>query len=207
MRFMSMTTHNQNLTKAVICNLDGVLCDDSNRKHFVDARDYITKTHQGKDLFDHNAINWGWKPDYKSYFNAMSYDKVNFWCHDLIDRIDRVILFVTGRPEKYRNITEDWLRENSTFLPTVDHLFMRPNFIPRKVLCTCKESDGFICDNCDKFEIEDHRPSDIVKKEIYESEIKGKYEVLFCLEDNMECAKMYSKLGLEVLFCGDLEGK
>ena len=38
-----------------------------------------------------------------------------------------------------------------------------------------------------------------VKREIYEREIKDKYDVLFVLEDHEKCARMYKELGLTVL--------
>jgi hypothetical protein len=45
----------------------------------------------------------------------------------------------------------------------------------------------------------DYRKGDIVKKELYETHIKGKYNVDFVLDDSIKIVKMYRELGLTVL--------
>lgn len=45
-------------------------------------------------------------------------------------------------------------------------------------------------------EEKDHRPDNIVKKEIYKNNIEGVYNVLFVLEDRKKVIDMYREMGL-----------
>lgn len=42
----------------------------------------------------------------------------------------------------------------------------------------------------------DERRDDVVKKEIYERDIAGKYNVLFCMDDRQRCVDLWRSLGL-----------
>lgn len=84
------------------------------------------------------------------------------------------ILLVSGRDEVCRTNTELWLEANDI---EYDALFMRP------------EGNN-----------EDDR---IIKRRIYEEEIKDKYEVLLVLDDRPKVIRMWRELGLKVLDCGD----
>lgn len=92
--------------QAIICDLDGTLCDLEHRRHFV--RD--------------GQKNW------PAFFSAMEDDKCNEWCKDIIERYQwghnghRIIL-CSGRPEDYRTPTESWLTKHE--IP-YDKLLMRP---------------------------------------------------------------------------------
>lgn len=77
------------------------------------------------------------------------------------------IICVTGRTEKYRDKTEKWLIDND--LPC-SCLFMRP--------------DG------------DHRPDYVLKREIYEKQIKDDCVVLGVFEDRTQVVEMWRNLGL-----------
>ena len=79
------------------------------------------------------------------------------------------ILFITGRPEYTREQTRQWL------LNVVDY-----NTDPRIKM----RKDG------------DHRPDYVAKREIYEQEIKDKYDVVGVFEDRDSCVKMWRELGL-----------
>jgi hypothetical protein len=80
------------------------------------------------------------------------------------------IILVSGRMEKNREVTETWLIKN-----LIHHtaLFMRPT--------------------------DDIRNDTIVKQEIYEREIKGKYNVLFVLDDRDRVVRMWRDQGLKCL--------
>lgn len=79
------------------------------------------------------------------------------------------ILFVTGRPEFTRDRTQKWL---DTFLWLDSYwLYMRP-------------------DN-------NRRPDYQVKREIYETQIKDKYDVIGVFEDRDQCVQMWRELGLQ----------
>lgn len=85
-----------------------------------------------------------------------------------------LLILVSGRKDKYRDQTEKWLRSNNIMF---NFLYMRKT-LPEG------EKD----------------PRDvIVKKEIYETKIKGKYNVLFVLDDRNQVVDMWRSLGLTCL--------
>lgn len=78
--------------KAVICDLDGTLCDIRHRRHFVQG--------EGKK-------NWA------AFFKGIPDDKVNQWCADILQGLylqDYRIVYCSGRGEEDRQMTEDWLK-------------------------------------------------------------------------------------------------
>lgn len=83
--------------------------------------------------------------------------------------LDFSILITTGRQEKDRAMTERWLEDNGV---PYDKMFMRAT--------------------------SDQRQDAIVKQEIYETEIEGKYNVLFVLDDRNQVVEMWRRLGLQV---------
>jgi predicted kinase len=90
------------------------------------------------------------------------------------------ILFVTARSEIYREKTHDWLIKHVELVHTNNiNLFMRPD--------------------CDK------RHATIIKKELYEQHIKGKYNVKYTLDDNPAICRMWRRLGLKTLQLNDVE--
>jgi predicted kinase len=93
---------------AIVCDLDGTLCDISARLHHV--RD-------GKR-------NW------KAFFEEIPTDTVNKWCADLLKHlsIDYPIVFCSGRSQEYEKTTVEWLNRGNVPLPGGhgSWLFMRP---------------------------------------------------------------------------------
>lgn len=86
---------------------------------------------------------------------------------------NKIHLFLcTGRKEATREATVHWLETNGI---QYDSLFMREGDDPAK--------------------------DTVVKKEIYERHIKGKFNVLFVLEDRPSVCEMWVKRGLFVLNC------
>lgn len=79
------------------------------------------------------------------------------------------VIYVTGRNAEHRGITEDWLIKNVRY-------------------------DGLLFTRKDG----DKRPDYIVKKEIYDSEIKGKYNVSFVIDDRKQVKRMWVSEGLFV---------
>ena len=127
----------------------------------------------------------GVKRDWKTYNSLIPNDGVNEWCAELVCRFafnggarhehPVEILLVTGRPEECRNDTAKWLWEHKI---SWDVLFMRRTG--------------------------DYRFDDVVKCEIYEREIRDKFEVLFCIDDKTSVVRMYrEEFGLTVLQCED----
>lgn len=80
-----------------------------------------------------------------------------------------LIFIVTGREDKFYDVTKDWLIKNNV---QFDKIYMRPTG--------------------------DRRPDIEVKKEIYEQNFKGKYNILLILEDRSRLVKKYRELGLPV---------
>ncbi|MCK9429818.1 MAG: hypothetical protein M0R17_07415 [Candidatus Omnitrophica bacterium] len=81
------------------------------------------------------------------------------------------IIFVTGRSEKGRIPTEKWL-ENNFDEKVIDKSFL----IMRK--------------------LNDRRPDEIIKKEIYNNQIKDKFYITTVIDDRNKVVKMWRDLGL-----------
>lgn len=140
----------------IIVDIDGTLADISTRRRHLE----------------------GPKKNWPAFLEGMEKDKPNTWCFDLCEGmskycIDRV-LFVTGRKEKYNEITTKWIKKHLTYTFCFS-LFMR--------------QDG------------DYRKDAIIKQEIYEQFIKPYYDVLFCVDDRQQVVDMWRSLGLVCLQC------
>lgn len=107
--------------------------------------------------------------DWKKFFDAMTEDGLVTSVAKVVSLLapEHDVLLVTGRSEEYRHQTLAWL---SRHLVGFDRLLMRP--------------------------VNDQRPDDIVKLEIYEREIKGNYNVLFVLDDRAKVVAMWRAQGL-----------
>ena len=93
---------------------------------------------------------------------------------DLYHNNGAQIIFVTGRGESYPEIgaTKDWLW---------DHSGVGDNYI----LYTRQPGDN--------------RPDQLVKREIYEQNIRGNFNVILVLDDRPKVVRMWHELGLPVL--------
>lgn len=87
--------------KAIICDLDGTLCNIDHRLHHVKG--------PGKK-------NW------KGFFENLKDDKINQWCADILMNSDQAIVLCSGRSDEFKTITQDWLTENFVLY---NDLFMR----------------------------------------------------------------------------------
>lgn len=83
---------------------------------------------------------------------------------------DRVIILVSGRDESCRAETADWLAANKV---PFQHLYMR--------------------------QTGDNRKDVVIKKELHEAHIKGKFQVDFVLDDRNQVVKMWREQGLKCL--------
>jgi predicted kinase len=93
---------------------------------------------------------------------------------------DVVISFMSGRMDKYKDPTLRFLKKCGF---NVLHGDWNHNLFMRKT--------------------GDARHDYIVKRELYETHIKGKYNVLFCLDDRPSIVRLWKTLGLMVFNCGD----
>ena len=163
------------MRQAVIFDIDGTLADISPRLKFI----------QGK------------KKDWKTFYEFMGLDTpIRSVCHlcatyvgmrkTPIFALYTEVYFVTGRPEKYRDRTIQWLRETFPDLRDMGfddgglhsvHLIMRKNG--------------------------DHRQDDVVKQEVLENIRKDDVEVLFAVEDRKRVVDMYRRNGVTCLQCAE----
>lgn len=138
---------------AVMFDLDGTIANIDHRKHFVEGRRH-------KD--------WG------RFFETMGEDALHLWAKDLIDllRLKYEVIICSGRPEDYRDSTEQWLKK---FEVRYSALFMR------------KKGD--------------FRPDNIIKYELYQQYIKDQYEIVFVVDDRKRVVDMWREKGLVCLQC------
>lgn len=85
-----------------------------------------------------------------------------------------IILIVSGRDDWSKPMSAQWLRDNSV---RFDEIIMRVSG--------------------------DKRSDDIVKEEIYNNQIRDKYNVRFVLDDRLRVVRKWFQLGLCVLRAGD----
>jgi len=92
--------------KAIICDLDGTLCNIEHRLH------YVKKGVEGR------------KPNWPAFFKGVPLDGVNEWCAEILRQFsgNHEIVFCSGRGEESREDTETWLKTNNLWF---GHLFMR----------------------------------------------------------------------------------
>ena len=121
------------------------------------------------------AMKKNGKLDWSIFPVGMENDPVNEWCRDIIEKykMDTSIILVSGRSDNYREVTVDWLEDFSYY----DYLYMRKTG--------------------------DYRQDTIVKQEIYDEYIKGKYDILFCIDDRKSVVDMWRANGLVCLQCAD----
>lgn len=110
-------------------------------------------------------------PDWPAFFDACVDDTPNPAVVALITMAresGHEIIYVSGRPETHRKQTEAWLQNH--WLGGWARLLMRP--------------------------AGDYRQDAIVKRELYETHIRGRYDVLFAVDDRDQVVAMWRDLGL-----------
>ena len=137
----------------IICDLDGTLCDIDHRLSFI------------------HGIG---KKDWDGFFEAMDKDSIRPVTKQLIDLTypNHAVVIVTGRPEKYRDMTVAWLTDNDV---RYNALYMR--------------RDG------------DRRPDTIVKQEILDLYLdKDKIEMV--IDDRRSVLDMWRSNNLKTINMG-----
>lgn len=118
------------------------------------------------------------RKDFDRWNREAEFDQPHLWCAQLVQAMRATgyfPLFVTGREDTYREATMKWLRRNLNMGIGTYALFMRP--------------------------AKNYAPDSSIKAEIYEKNIRGQYEVLFCVDDRQQVVDMWRGLGLTVLQC------
>ena len=143
-----------NKQKALISDIDGTISDRRHRLHYIEG-----------------------KKDWDRFFEALVDDPV---IQDTIDQIksllsaDKKLIFFTGRPEKYRLLTQKWIRKNTPFKDYI--LLMRKN--------------------------KDYRKDAIIKKEILDL-IREDYEVGIIFEDQPELSKIWQAENIKCILVNE----
>lgn len=87
------------------------------------------------------------------------------------------IIFMSGRKDMCRGDTEEWIEKHTSIDYSLGTLIMRKD--------------------------DDNRDDVIVKEEMYNEHIKGKYNVRFVVDDRPKVCRMWRRLGLPVFQVGD----
>jgi hypothetical protein len=128
--------------RAIVCDLDGTLALLGERSPYDTGRAM-------EDALNHPVAN---------VIEVYSHQKL----------FDTRLILLSGREEKYRRVTEDWLKKHQII--SYEALYLRPTG--------------------------DRRKDYIVKQEIYNKNIHDKYDILFVLEDRDQVVKMWRGIGL-----------
>jgi len=121
----------------------------------VDLDETMALHVHGRDPYDHSRI---------------AEDIPNIPLVDILNTCGEDIILVSGRSEKAKAATEEWLDKHE--IP-YDLLLMRPS---------------------DKPDVKDY----VIKKDLYETHVKGKYFVSAVFEDREQDVEMWRDLGLPV---------
>lgn len=142
---------------AILVDIDGTIANIDHRLHYVQG--------EGKR-------NW------QAFFANMNKDVMNDWCKDIVLSMKNTnqIVFCSGRPDNYREITEEWLKNNGIH---GHDLFMRPR--------------------------NDSRSDEIVKQVLLDFEILTRYTPKFVIDDRPSVCRMWRSRGLTVLQVNDKE--
>jgi len=142
-----------------ICDIDGTIADNKHREWVLNDPMKLKK-------------------DWNKFFSLMGDDKPIMYMHkllwDLIGANAKIVYF-TGRPEAYRQLTIDWILEYH--FPISMGVIMRPNG--------------------------DYRPDDIIKWEMYQRYIAENKPPLMIFDDRNSVVKMWRQNGIPCLQCAE----
>jgi hypothetical protein len=173
----------ENKQKAVIFDIDGVLAK-------------ISKNEDGTP-----------KRGYRDYDKVDLDEPIKEVCETILTQclleIGATIIFVTGRKEKCFEGTLEWLECHMKYKNYMGeyktYYFGKRNGFKVGQEFYVLDSDfgipkckGVIFMRPDN----DHRPAEALKKEIYETKIKYKYDVIMAFDDDPKVCEMYKKEGI-----------
>lgn len=165
--------------EVIICDLDGTLCNLDHRLHFVKPEKcecpVVYETTEIKHVEGCSSNQF--KKDWKSFFEGIRLDTPKKDTKSAIVSafIDGVnIIFVSARPERYRDATIEWLSRNLGIV-TNYVLIMREN--------------------------NDNRVDTEVKSDIHSKYLKN-LKILRVYDDRPSVIRMWREKGLEVVDCG-----
>lgn len=134
----------------ILCDIDGTIANDDHRVHLI-----------------RNRVD----PLWHLYHEASIHDPPFQEVVDLINYLGREhsIAFLTGRPEQYREITQDWLNSQMEFLSPYE-LYMRPTGSQDRA----------------------HN----IKRQIIEKYFQPLHKIWLALDDHKPIVDMYRSLGI-----------
>ena len=136
----------------VIFDIDGTLADVAHRRHWLDKKNWaMFFKEMGEDPINQPIVSL-----YKTLYEANNYE----------------IHIFTGRPERYRKITESWLLFNNIPLTT---LHMRKD--------------------------KDNRKDSLVKQELLDHLLNQGKKILFSIDDRQQVVDMWRNNGITCLQC------
>lgn len=97
-------------------------------------------------------------------------DLLNGDVHEILVRLGLPVIFMSGREERFRPQTVKWLNVFAGAELAKAALYMRPT--------------------------RDKRKDSIVKQELYEAHVKGKFRVLAVFDDRNQVVEMWRSIGL-----------
>ena len=138
--------------RLVIFDLDGTLINVEPVRHYVEGKN------KNFDAFHNESLNC------TPFENVLNLNKL---MHSMSDVY---IAIVTGREEKYREVSEQWLSRNRVFYQV---LLMRKN--------------------------NDYRKNVIIKREIYES-IESNLNPFVAIDDTLDLRDMWKNIGFSLVY-------
>lgn len=149
-----------------IVDVDGTVADASHRMHFI------------KPVYDNQGMLT--KKDWPAFFDAAKDDAPIEHMRPLVQTLTflSTVVFMSGRPERLRDVTQDWLKKhkfNLTMFPA--RLYMR--------------ADG------------DYRDDSIVKLELLEKLKNDGYRPVMAFDDRNRVVKMWRENGVPCLQVAD----
>jgi len=154
---------------AIICDLDGTLCNCEHRRHFVRP----------------NIITPGFKKNWKAFFDGIPNDPVNEFCADILRKMagKRLIVYLSGRDDNQRKMTKRWLEENNLD-KFVDETPYRNGVYTADLFMRNRQ---------------DSRQDYIVKEILLDFEVLTRFTPYFMLDDRDQVVKMWRRRGFTCL--------
>jgi predicted kinase/uncharacterized HAD superfamily protein len=167
---------NSRFPSAIVCDLDGTLCEVEHRRHFVRPPSNTLVGPDGSmikvlDQFESVDLQEPlpkFKPNWKGFFDAMSEDGLNKPVAEILHTMGGThsIVLCSGRPDSYKRDTVAWLKKHEVHY---DDLFMRNRA--------------------------DHRQDNVVKEIILDFEILTRYKPYFMIDDRDQVVEMWRERG------------
>lgn len=171
--------------KAIICDLDGTLCNVEHRRHFVRPPE---EKPQWEGPFGKLELPEEDKPKFKknwpAFFAGIKDDTVNQWCADLLKSMSSKlkIVYCSGRGDNERRTTIEWLEKHDlTLFTDGDSMTYQADLFMRNR--------------------QDQRRDDVVKEIILDFEILTRYNPAFMIDDRQQVVDMWRKRGFTCLQC------